>query len=435
MKINCSFNFVNNPNARQNTIQKHEISSRPAFKGIFDIFKKQEKSNLSEQIFLDSNISILSPKQIKQAKEYAAQEVYSLIKSPYTPGASKKLDNLLNSPYIDYSLPVCGEYHFTLADCVDVRHKSTEKNELYNQFLRTSLAKTMPMNLLENEYKQELYSINHGIYQIFQDYTKADESSKESQEVRDMVVRLKEACVDIDDYPEFFADCLINGKTKMCKLLMENFNLTPETQVSVVRGNDRTLKEFSNAFGITNKLDDPYYSPSFYFDKNSKDSFLIVHPHRLAVSNTHSYAKYISSDVADTTTLYNIASLSPLEESKNFFDIPSYMCDNLAGRIIYTKYSYEDKDLTKEFFNHNVERHPELRDFEFLEKFATQLKAKKDKPLAYYLNSIESYIANKDNLQKAKDLIQELSTDESEKSQARLKIVQELHDFVAKRLS
>ena len=169
--VTNSISNYNTTTNRNNNIQKP--NSQQNFTGLFSCFKSSK-----EPIFLNTDMSILSPKQVKKATEYVIQEVGSLVKRDFTPGASKRLENLLNSPYIDYSLPKL-KNGLALIDLVDVRYMPTKENKLRSQFIRTSLAKTMPMELLDKEAKKLMYGRNHGIFHIFQSYSKMDEASKE----------------------------------------------------------------------------------------------------------------------------------------------------------------------------------------------------------------------------------------------------------------
>ncbi len=422
MKINCSYNL--GLACKTNNVKQINPSynNQPAFTGIWSFLAKGMKD--SEQVYLDKNMAILSPKQVEKAKEYVAQEVHTLIKSSFTPEASKRLDNLLNSPYIDYTLPVCGDCNLRLFDFVDVAKTSTEKYELYNQFLRTSLGKTMPMELVNQVSKDHLYVLNNGIFHIFQDYTKADELSKESQEVRDMVIRMSKAGIKNEGVPSFFADCLITGKTQMCKILQENFDINPETQVDILRCKNHMLEKLSSSFGVTNKVEDPHYVRETGFDINTKN-LLVVYPYKFKEMREPSWAKKYTED---KISLYDIAALCSHENSQKFFDIPSYLSEYLAGKFRYNHHL--NLDLIKEFFNRNVTKHPELYSFEFFEKFATRLKATKSLDFQSYFDSIPKYCFNKIDVSDAKKLIEQLKADGSKESLKRLETVSEVYNYI-----
>lgn len=429
-KSNQDKMYTNKSDSETNT-----YVSQPNFTGFMGIFKNLTRGEKlsSEQLFLNSDMAILSPKQIIKAKEYVVDEVFSLIKSPYTQPLSQRLDKLLNSPYADYSLSRLGEGRLSLSDYIEVLGgKSTAENKMYNQFLRTSLAKTLPSERLNGEMKRGIYERNHGIFQIFQNYTKMDEASKESQEVRDMILRLKECNVDIDDYPEFFADCLLSDKPQMCKFLQKELGLTPETKVHILRGDEREVNDFSKHYGATNIFDDPHWiSRSNY--RNEK-KVLIVHPKRLAADN--SYWDYLAKlDNKDTMSLYDIAGLSPHKSAKEVFDIPDYICKHYAGvtrRERGFMYTSNIVDLMYNFFFRNAGRHPELKSFEFIEQFAARLKEGKGGEISKYLRSVpDNLFISAENLEKTNVLIAKLKSDNTPENLKRLKALEELRDYIA----
>ncbi len=397
-----------------NAASKNKNVGQPSFTGIFNFLG----NNAAKDVFVNTNAKILTQRQLQKVKENVVEEIYSLFKSRYTPANSKRLDELLNSPYVDYNLEHVGSSGLSLADCIELHHSHTE-NKLYNQFVRTSLAKTMPFDAFEDPKSiKSLYSRNDSIFQIFQSYTKMDEASSEAKEVRDMVLRLKDNNVEINDYPEFFADCLYSGKLQMCKLLESNFDINPETVINLSRSTHDTAKANSEVFGTSTLFSNSYYN--FYYD-------LVYHPQKLG-SDCDGYYKILQNK--HQMSLWDFAVCCPDKNSKEFFDIPKYIFNTFHTPRNRSFLTYSE--LTS-FLWINAKNHPEMKTFDFIEQMAKYFRQKSSQPpeAKVYLDFIPTNIFNiKDNpeyeneaLKRIKKLSSEFKKDNSE----RIKILEELY--------
>ncbi len=391
--------------------------TQPQFTGLKNIFKK------AEPIYLNTDLTILSPQQIQKAKKYVVQEVYSLIANEnYSKIASERLDKLLNSPYIDYSINKAGKCDLALVDLINTKRNIVENNKLYNQFLRTSLAKSMPMELLDTESKELLYKRNNGIFQILRSYTKMNETSKEAGEVRDMIMRFKEHNIKIDNYPEFFADCMISNKLEMCKFLNKELNINPETRFRIIK-DDRYYKKYFNSFGVSSSLYDPgVQTPSCYIRPGK---FLVIYPEK-CVNNT-----ILRNQEYETMSLYDLEAILP--HNNKVFDIPQYICDNygnlLQRETLLYKHAFKDVDLTERFLWQNHGRHPELDSIDFLEKFAKCCMEKSENWESY----LDSVNITKKHL-KDLELLRCKLKFYSPSTEERLNRIEKLCDYAAARL-
>jgi len=418
--VTNSISNYNTTTNRNNNIQKP--NSQQNFTGLFSCFKSSK-----EPIFLNTDMSILSPKQVKKATEYVIQEVGSLVKRDFTPGASKRLENLLNSPYIDYSLPKL-KNGLALIDLVDVRYMPTKENKLRSQFIRTSLAKTMPMELLDKEAKKLMYGRNHGIFHIFQSYSKMDEASKEAGEVRDMILRMKEYGIKVDNYPEFFAECIFNNKPQMCNLLKSEFNITPETEVNILRGNQNKINQYSNEFGSSSIIiEDPYYND--LYDRTNK-LLMIVNPEKIE-NRDFFYTVECSNDKIN---MLDLMSLMPDTAFKDVFDVPKYIAENIAGRtrqVYRRRLAPETIDEASEFFMKSQYRHPEFKTIEFMEKYISNLlQTKKANNLKYHLSSIPYSLETSQNKIKLIELIEQIKKDKPQDMYERLNSLEILYKYL-----
>ena len=266
-----TLDFTNKPNIN------------PNFKSLFGMFAKKEKNAVAQVagdyakngVSLTDFTAVLSAKQLRKTKENVTNEIFSLLNTSYSPANAKRLDKLINSPFVDYDIGIWIKDHYTsLAEIALFRRRTTE-NKLYNRFLMHSLAKTMPFDNVENEYKEGLYHNNHAILQIFKSYLKMDEKSEDAKLVKDMITRMKNLGVNITDYPSFFADCIFNGKIEMCKFLKSTFNFSPETKLKIVKSDENTINGLINDYGASSRktiIDD---NKSYY--SNQKNQLLVTY--------------------------------------------------------------------------------------------------------------------------------------------------------------
>lgn len=408
----------------KNADVKNQNTVQPAFTGIFNLFG----NNAAKDVFVNTSSKILSPKQLRKAKENVVDEIYSLFKSHYTPASSKRMDELLNSPYVDYNITCAESSGLTLADCIDIRH-SYKENKLYNQFLRTSLAKTMPFEAFENPKSiKDLYYENDAIFQIFQSYTKMDETSKEAQEVRDMILRLKDNNVEIKDYPEFFADCLYNGKLKMCRLLESKFNINPETTINIAQISPQKATEYSKAFGTSTVLANPFYRVSSY---DTDSHILVYHPQKL---DPHSESYSAIKCKENTMDLFDFTACCPDKNSREFFDIPKYIFTTFYNNPRH-RFGGNFLDLSRSsglsrYLWDKSQKHPEMISLDFIEQTAKYFRQKADKPNnpKEYLKFLPSNITcEKKYESEALERIKKLKSDFKKDNSERIKILEELY--------
>jgi len=419
MKITPNINTITY--SKYNAAPRNKNSAQPAFTGIFNIFG----NNAAKDVFVNSGTKILSKKQLQKLRENIVDEIYSLFKSHYTPAASKRMDELLNSPYIDYNLECAGSSGLSLADCLEIRHSQNE-NKLYNQFVRTSLAKTMPFEAFEDPKSiKELYYRNNAIFQIFQSYTKMDETSKEAKEVRDMVVRMKDNNVEINDYPEFFADCLAHGKLKMCKLLEAKFGINPETTINVVKRKEQTLTEYSKTFGTSTLIANPYYKISRY---DTDSHILVYHPQKLDKTGDYSW-KITGSE--QNMILWDFAACCQDKNSKEFFDIPKYIFTTFYNKPGHKSF-HTFSDLTR-FLWSKAYYHPEMKSLDFVEQMAKYFRQKAGQPpkARVYLNFLPANVLDNNDYIKYEDeafeRIKKLKSDFTKDNSERIKVLEELY--------
>lgn len=403
------------------------------FSGLFGLFSSQKEENIS----LDADIGVLSQKQINKTKKLVNQEIYNIIyKSDYSEANSKRLDKLLHSAFVDYKLEgFLPERSFvSLNDLLLVRN-SENNNRLYNQFLITSLTETLPeltfhdipdVELSSSDYTlkyglKKIYHNNNAIFQIFQSYLKMDEDSKEAETIRKMIKNLKEYNMETKDYPSFFAECLLNNKTKMCKFLCDEFGFEPITVAPAVRNShDRdNISRYKDKKGVSPICDDIQY-----YGNEQYPNFAIVYPDK-----THDI--YISSDDCHNYELYDISALSQGKEAKEFFDIPEYLYQSFKGKTSLN-YFAQDTDMwgypkgtyqIQHFFWDNQHRHPELSTLDFLEKFASKF-SRDELNSGRRGNGIDwNFWLRNDSLKHILTLIKQLQNDNSPEAQKRIDIL------------
>lgn len=437
-KNNINKNFSTPVNNTTDAV-KISYASNPQvnFAGLFGIFSSNNKENIS----LDDEIGVLSKKQIQKAKTLVNQEIYNIIYNcDYSEANSKRLDKLLHSPFVDYSLEGCcpKRSYTSLSDLLLVRN-SENNNKLYNQFLVTSLAETLPElmfinkpdnELSSNEYTlkegfQKIYHNNNAIFQVFQSYLKMDEDSKEAENIRKMIKTLKDYNMETKDYPSFFAECLMNNKTKMCKFLCDEFGFEPITVAPAVRnahGRDN-ISKYKDKKGVS-----PIYEDIKYYENEQYSNFAIVYPDK-------TYDIYISSDDNHNYTLYDISTLSQGKEAKEFFDIPEYLYQSYKGKTSFN-YLAQDIDMwgnlkyvyqSQHFFWDNHKRHTELLTIDFLEKFASKF-TQDELNLGMRGNGIYwSFWLRNDNLNDTLTRIKQLQNDNSFEAQKRIDLLKKIY--------
>lgn len=333
------------------------LNNSPNFKGLFSFFCKEAKSIPLES----AQEMVLSEKQLYSVKKAVVKEIAAILHGPATEPITERLDKLLNSPFADYSLSCLGE-----TGSVSLRNMvSMPKNEnpkLYSQFLLTSLSKTMPIE----EYKgskdvTNLYHNNEYLYDILKSYTNIDENSVKAKSIRTMIPRLLESKVDIQDLPSFFADYLLAGKTKICKLLEKELNLKPNTEIPVLNS------FFMNKEIFLNKCK-RVKSVSTIFN-TYEDPSAVVHmqKYKWALNSPDNECRIFYK------TLYNIAGASQNPETRNFFDIADFLFGQCKEG--YSSWFTGTAEKNRAFLQMHINTHPELKSLEFYEKLASKYNA------------------------------------------------------------
>lgn len=393
--------------------QALNLNNSPNFKGLFSFFCTEAKSIPLES----AQEMVLSEKQLYNVKKAVVKEIAAILHGPATEPISERLDKLLNSPFADYSLSCLGETgSVTLRNMVSM--PKNENPKLYSQFLLTSLSKTMPIE----EYKgskdvTNLYYNNEYLYDILKSYTNIDENSAKAESIRKMIPRLLEAKVDIQDLPSFFADYLLAGKTKICKLLEKELNLKPDTEIPILNS------FFMNKEIFLNKCK-KVKSVSTIFNTH-EDPSAVVHmqKYKWSLNSPDNECRIFYN------TLYNIAGMSEKPETRNFFDIADFLFGQCKEGVSawYTGSVKKNQDF---LFRHN-KNHPELKSLDFYMKMASKFNTKKSLdikstsdsglPLSFW-NSEEAHIQAGELLEKIKN-----SNETSPEIKQRLKNLEDIY--------
>lgn len=454
MKIASNYNLIYNSqnrnknysaNCLHSNIQDNyknksydKTTKEPCFTGFWKLFSKTGKNTVVQSansltksgISLDDKALVLSAKQIKNVKREIANEIFDLIKSPYTPAKAERMDKLVNSPYIDYQQEV---YPYYLEDLVTFR-QTTNNNKLYNRFLLHSLAKTMPLDSVDSKILEDLYKKNDSVMLLFKSYLQMDEKSQDAQLVKDMILRLKKHNVNIKDYPAFFADCLLNGKTKMCKFLQETFGFNPETRVQIVHSDKEMVDTLSKNYAASTRKNLPDV-PISYRSKQ-KDNVLIVYNQKFCSDVDNDYLYYKLQNNSKEMTLWDVEHLYLDSKTPRVFDIPKYISENLADKtVIVDDYPYRLPAST-DFVKRNINKYTELQSFNFLENLAVNLKANGRN----YIKDIENinlytnnFLNSDKKLDDAYNRLSQLKRDYTPEAQEKFDIVKQLYILIGKK--
>jgi len=369
-KIQYNTNPVLQNDTFEYTDIKPERKFSPSFAGLFGWRQKDD-------IPLDGKV-LLSEQQLLNGRAIAINEIDDIIHcSEYSEAKAERLDKLLHSQFVSYDFGCIGSFKLTLNDLLE-RPTTVKDNRLYAQFVATSLGETNPRIDKIDNYRM-LYNTNLGIRNSLKNYLQIDENSKEAEAVRKMVKRLFENNVRVPVYPQFFAECLLNGKPQMCKTLMEDLGLSPFTEVPMIRDEDSSVfhnqivrispyppvTEISDYVGVEgySKL----YGDLSYSGKGHNPPFLIIY------DEDKKYAPY---EMKTKRTLYQIAALSKYPECKNFFDMSEYLYQSYQGNTDFNWYGYDDRfgirirrnmtfNIDKFFSTPNLRYHPEIEGLDF----------------------------------------------------------------------
>lgn len=428
---NCFYSNIENNEAIK---FPQRYKKEPSFTGILSLFSKigkdtttQSANNLTKSgISLDNITTVLTPKQIKNAKQDIANEIIDLLKSPFSTAKADRMDKLVNSPYVDYQQIA---YRYMLEDIITFR-RTTNNNKLYNRFLLHSLSKTMPLDNLENKVKKNLYSDNDSIMLLFKSYLQIDEKSKDAMLLRDMILRLKEHDVNIKDYPSFFADCLLNGKTEMCLFLQKTFNFNPETRVKIVKSNKETVDALSKNYATSTRKVLPYNNQDYY---KEEDNLLVVYNQKFCADKDNESLYYELQKNTKELPLWDIQSLNSKNKTESVFDIPKYASEILLdGSSDGSHYSHNRRKF-EDFLLINREKHPEIDSFNFLENFTFNLKSKKVDYIDYInFYSRDLLLKDKKKLNEAYNRLYSLRSEYTPEAQEKSNVIKQLYITIGK---
>lgn len=335
----------------------------PNFTGFFGLFSSNKKS--TQMTNNDGNVQILSPRQVKKRHYNATSEVYKLLGKESTPANMQRLDELLNSKYLDYSKRIDGT---TLAKKV-ISHSDTKNNELYNRFLLVSLAKTMSFENLEKCDIEDLYWYNDALVNLFKNYKNVDENSEDAKLYQKMLLRLKNHGLKCDDFPAFFADCMVNNKPKMCKFLQKNFDVTPNSNICV-------LDLYSDALAVLGKCLPSGSAINVPLKDSYKKGQLIIYSRKVSHCEKTPFRDYVDSKRM-YMTLQELFKITPNPNPK-CFDIPELLYSQIDKRVENTsyyassKYCWAVNDMIDSHWQ-NSEEGSLYNNFEVLEGLAAKL--------------------------------------------------------------
>ena len=152
MQITAITNTINTTK-QYNTNKSNNSTSTPNFTGFWNLFEK--KTSL-KYVKLESDTAIYSPKELKKLRKNVANEIREIIKMPATPGLKKRLNDLLYSPFADYKTDYFDGMS-NLSNLISYNCERGKGTDLYRQFVTTSIAETMPIELLKGKELKELH--------------------------------------------------------------------------------------------------------------------------------------------------------------------------------------------------------------------------------------------------------------------------------------
>lgn len=150
MQVQRVSNITGNNNV--NTVNHTNKQSTPAFSGWGNLFKPKKSNPIYAR--LDSDIRIYSQKELERLRRNVALEISEIMDMSNTPGLTKRLDDLLHSPFVNYE-PRYIDNLFSLADKITFPTQNKRNTETYRQFVLTSLSETMPLEILDKNQKKQ----------------------------------------------------------------------------------------------------------------------------------------------------------------------------------------------------------------------------------------------------------------------------------------
>ena len=353
MQVQRVSNITGNNNV--STVNHTNKQSTPAFSGWGNLFKPKKSNPIYAR--LDSDIRIYSQKELERLRQNVALEISEIMDMSNTPGLTKRLDDLLHSPFVNYE-PRYIDNLFSLADKITFPTQNKRNTETYRQFVLSSLSETMPLEILDKNQKKAITTTNEAVKKMLYDYTKMDESTPQAAAIRKMVKRLGENDIPVNNSDYYLAMSITHKKPLMSKTYIDTFNISPAKNIPIATRDASRFYMIKEAMG----------NPEKYFDNVFNYEYYIIDPEK------------IDSVFADgSISLYKLAGLSDNKEIREIFNIPEYL-KNSYFKISMHKFN--------RFINESGMYHPELFTLDYIEKYLKAFEKRKDfdifKTLDYY---------------------------------------------------
>lgn len=407
----------NKNNTPNNNLNKKSLR---AFSGL-PLFGANKIKNM-QKAALNSDLSIFSAKELEKLRKKVVLEIDDIINSSMTSGLSKRLDNLLHSPFVDYQT----EYIHGGINLTDrITHFTDKKaTESYKQFVLTSLSDTMPIDILAGVKDMAIPERNSAVKTYLKSYSKLDESSSVATNIRKMVKRFKEAGINIADKDTYLAESILSAQPLMSKNYIDLFKISPAQNVKVIKES----KFYYNPqyFG---ELCTAFEQPKIFYDGMEKSKFFVVNQGNVAKLENSDYFKYDNN--TEFKTLYELSGLSENKNIKELFDIIHYL-KSKAGEIVNLDRKTSKNTNTFTFFLEKAEKyHPELNSLEFIEKYIKSLDSYKEQPLSDLLKQFpNSFFMNKKTIQDISEKIRILEKQPSAENKQEIEFLTKLHSFI-----
>ena len=344
-----------NIHSHNNSIESKRVTE-PSFTG-FNFFKKSPK-----YVKFDSDITVFSPKELRKLRENVAREINEIVSMPATPALKKRLNDLLRSPFADYSTNFFGNNCSNLSDLIILSLTPGKGTETYRQFILTSLSETIPTEVLKDKSFKTIagWHGNEPLKYILESYPKMNENSPEAVAIRKMLKRFKEADIPVVNKEFYLADSVVNNQPIMSKTYIDLFGITPNDSVRVLSTKTtRTTNYFDmiyERFGKPKIIDNPVTNTKFF----------IANPDKAKYSDGF-YFNY--ENVSEPMSLYKLCGLSENEEIRNIFDVIPFMKNNLHEYRPRNEKACEQVNEFEHFLIGAQDYHPELASLDFIEKY------------------------------------------------------------------
>ncbi len=413
---NININTINSE--KYNQQNKNNTVSNPNFTGFWNFLPKK---NSLRYIKLDSDTTIFSPKQLKKLRENVASEISEIITMPATPALKKRLNDLLYSPFADYKTNYFNNTN-SLADLISYNVETGSGNDMYRQFITTSLSETMPLELLKGkEFKgiTNKYG-NNPLKHIFESYHKMNENTPEAVAIRKIVERFKEADIPIENKEYYLAESIVNNQPLMSKTYIDALGIKPNDNINVISNKsahtEAHFKELVKKFNNPPIMENPVTNTKFF----------IVNPDKAKNADGSNF--YYDSS-SEQLTLYKLSGLSKNEDIRNIFDIIPFMNKNLHEFRPLNKKECEQVNEFEHFLVGAQEYHPELASVDFVEKYVKSF-ADRDLKTSAVLYDYSIIRDNPKFKAELKNKIQLLSATPSEENKKELDLLKEISDYL-----